>query len=298
MGDRGQPHQVDITRLVLRQQYAVLAAAVKLRILVSEFAAGDIDLAADDGLNACFAQGLVELQGTVHDPVVGERIGRVTQLRTRAAMSRGRAMLSRSEYSLWLCKWTKPSNNPSSTLQTASLADHLTGQTYYRLHPIFRPHPVVAPPVRIWDYNAGRRLSGPRAKVQVSRFKKVTALTRRCPRTATLVLIFQLLVLRPRPSTLGPASRPLLCLSDAGSPDRGRLRRPGRGDTLAAFHGDTPLAGERLRLGHPGRQPAGLFPAGSVDATGAQQHPHPAGAAARAGGGLPGRFHYFQHFQL
>ena len=41
---------------------------------------GDIDLAADDGLDARLAAGLVEGDGAVHDAVVGDGQGRLSQL--------------------------------------------------------------------------------------------------------------------------------------------------------------------------------------------------------------------------
>jgi len=72
LGDRRQPHQVMVARVVLSQKHQVEGGAVELRVPVLTASRGHVRLHADDGLDAGGLTRLVELDRAVHGAVVGE----------------------------------------------------------------------------------------------------------------------------------------------------------------------------------------------------------------------------------
>ena len=79
-GHRDEIAQVAIARFVLAQQYQMRIVVVPPVLAVGPVARRDIDLAADDGLDALGAAGLVKGHGAVHHAVVGQRDGVLPQL--------------------------------------------------------------------------------------------------------------------------------------------------------------------------------------------------------------------------
>ena len=72
--------EIAVARLVFAQQDQMRIVVVAAVLAVGHIARGDIDLAADDGLDALGAAGLVKGDGAVHHTVVGERDGALPQL--------------------------------------------------------------------------------------------------------------------------------------------------------------------------------------------------------------------------
>ena len=79
-GHRHEIAEVAVARLVLAQQNQVGIVVVAAVLLVRHAARGDVDLAADDGLHARLAAGLVKGHGAEHHAVIGQRDGLLAQL--------------------------------------------------------------------------------------------------------------------------------------------------------------------------------------------------------------------------
>ena len=77
---RDQITEVAVAGLVFAQKDQVTVLLVAPRLAVKARARGDIDLAADDGLDPRRLTGLIEGHRAVHDPVVGERDGALAEL--------------------------------------------------------------------------------------------------------------------------------------------------------------------------------------------------------------------------
>ena len=72
--------EVAVARLVPAQQDQVVGLVVLVVVPVEPGPGGDIDLAADDGLDPGGLGGLVEVHRAVHDPVVGDGHGGLAQV--------------------------------------------------------------------------------------------------------------------------------------------------------------------------------------------------------------------------
>ena len=79
VGLGNQLHQVAVAGVVAGQQHQVVGAALR-RVLVQPALVGDVDLAADDGLDARVAAGRVEVDHPVEGAVIGDRQGVHAQL--------------------------------------------------------------------------------------------------------------------------------------------------------------------------------------------------------------------------
>ena len=82
LGKRGGDHvaEVAVAHLIAAQEDQVGVFVVHAVHPVGAAVGGDIDLAADDGLDTRRLTGFVESHGPVHDPVVGEGHGGLPQL--------------------------------------------------------------------------------------------------------------------------------------------------------------------------------------------------------------------------
>ena len=76
-GPAHQSAQVPVAGVVLAQKDQMPGAVVLVSVEAGP--GGHVDLAADDGLDACGLGGLIEIHRPVHDPVVGDRNGGLPQ---------------------------------------------------------------------------------------------------------------------------------------------------------------------------------------------------------------------------
>ena len=81
--DKGLRHQIAqifVALPVLAQQHQMVGVVVQSVNLVRHPASGNVDLAADDGLDPGGLGGLVKIDTAVHDAVVGDGDGGLAQL--------------------------------------------------------------------------------------------------------------------------------------------------------------------------------------------------------------------------
>ena len=79
-GFRHQIAQVFVALPVFAQQHQMVGVVVQPVHLVRHAPPGNVDLAADDGLDPGGLGGFVEIDAAVHDPVVGDGNGGLAQL--------------------------------------------------------------------------------------------------------------------------------------------------------------------------------------------------------------------------
>ena len=75
MCHRDKIGKVAVALLILAQQNKVARLRVKFMLLVKARARGNIDLAADDGLDALGLAGAIKIDRTVHHAMVGDGAG-------------------------------------------------------------------------------------------------------------------------------------------------------------------------------------------------------------------------------
>ena len=80
MADAGELDEVAVADGILGQHHQVVTAFLLGRIRVVEGAVDHIHLVADDRLHGCALAKLQQLDGAVHDAVIGERQSRHAQL--------------------------------------------------------------------------------------------------------------------------------------------------------------------------------------------------------------------------
>ena len=84
-----------------------MVVAVDLVDLIEPGASGNVDFAADDGLDARFFGRFVKLHTAVHDTVVGAGDGRLPALLHAVHQLVDAAGTSSRLYSVWIWRWTK-----------------------------------------------------------------------------------------------------------------------------------------------------------------------------------------------
>ena len=75
MCHRDKIGKVAVALLILAQQNKVARLRVKFMLLIKARARGNIDLAADDGLDALGLAGAIKIDRTVHHAMVGDGAG-------------------------------------------------------------------------------------------------------------------------------------------------------------------------------------------------------------------------------